>query len=181
VEGIKLEKGTISKMTGEASLLVFAEIQHTRTCSRRLEATGSVSEALKAAWPQDPVLCSLLSVEQVYPPFPGTAATWKIDLPGGSHPAEGFVANGAWLATSLTGGTRIFDGPDYTLWTTEEKNRFKVLRFSLYPPSVIEVLDKPMTGEEAEAFAAGAFGALQGSGGSSCVWLPGRKQYYICR
>lgn len=165
---------------GSASILGFASTKEERGCLERLAETGSTSEALKAAWPQEATLCDVLKVEKVDPPFPQSKTTFRIDLPQGEHAVEGFVVDGVWLQTSKVDGKRIFDGPDYVLYAIQRPGRFEVLRLGWAPASVLSVLDKPITGDGAEAFSVGRGGALNGKEGS-CTWMPGRKQYYVCR
>ena len=180
-----VEKGedgstTPSTRQGLASILDFAAVQDVKTCTQRMEGLGNVSEDLKKVWPQDPAVCEVLKITEVSPPFPGSTHTWSIDLAGTDSPVEGFVADGKWLPTHAIDGKRVFDGPDYVLMATEANGRFVVLRLGLYPPSVLSVLDKPISGDEGEAFAAGGSGKVEGDKGTHCEWVPGRKQYYRC-
>jgi hypothetical protein len=178
----KAEDGTTTPSTrqGLASVLEFSAVQEVQTCQRLLEGLGTQSEELKKVWPTDPVACEALKMEAVTPPFPGTKATWKISASGDDPPAEGFVVDGKWLATHFTDGKRVFDGPDYVLMATESDGRFTVLRLGVSPPSVLTVLDKPISGDEGEAFALGGDGKVEGNKGTHCEWVPGRKQYYRC-
>lgn len=184
-EAACLEKGEDGSTTpatrqGLASILEFAAVQEVKSCTQRLEGLGSTSEDLKKAWPQDPSVCEVLKISAVEPPFPSTKTTWKIDLEGGDAPAEGFVADGRWLATHATDGKRVFDGPDYVLLATESNGRFQVVRLGLSPASVLTVLDKPLTGDGGEAFGLAGDGKVEGDKGTHCEWVPGRKQYYRC-
>lgn len=167
---------TPSKRKGSAPLLDFMLLREVKTCMQRLESTGNRSDSLRRVWPQEPALCNVLKIEQIQ--LPGSRSSWRIDLDGGDHPAEGFVVDGSFLPTPLSGiGKRVFDGPDYTLWLLEAGGRLKVIRLGTAPPSVLEVLDRPLTGEEVTV--GGQDGNITG-GGTACTWLPGRRQFYIC-
>lgn len=169
-------QGALSRRRGTARADRFTLLRSPGSCVDRLAAIPVRSGDLAARWPTEAAACAALTVAPIA--LPGAPQALRVDLPGGDHPAEGFVVNGAFLPISFE-GRRVFDGPDYSLWLWERGGRLKVYRIGASPPSLLEVLDRPLTGEDAGAVVVGGDGSI--GGGVDCTWLPGWRQFYKCR
>ncbi len=148
------------------------------SCSSLLEGLEIKGDALRALWPTDPATCARMKIAAIK--LPDSRKSSSIDLEGGSHPAEGFLIDGTWVASNSVGGERIFDGPDYVLLAAVSEGHLKVARVGTSPASATEVLDLPDVAAM-DAIKADRRGNVSAPGGRRCDWLPGRRQYYRCR
>jgi hypothetical protein len=148
------------------------------SCATLLEGLEIEGEALRAVWPTDPATCARMKITALK--LPDSRKSSSIDLEGGSHPAEGFLIDGTWVASNFVGAERIFEGPDYVLLAAVAEGHLKVARVGTSPAGVLEVLDLPDV-PAMDGIKADRRGNFSAPGGRRCEWLPGRRQYYRCK
>lgn len=147
-------------------------------CATPLDGLQIEGDAFRAAWPSDPSVCGRMKITPIK--LPDSRKSYSIDLEGGTHPAEGYLIDGTWVASSFIGGKQVYQGPDYVLLAAAQSGHLKVVRVGTSPESVLEVLDLPDV-PGMDVVKADRRGTISAPGDRRCEWLPGRRQYYRCQ